>query len=274
MRKFGFMTAAVAVLFGMSVVSCKQEEKEEKPLVVEVTEKTADVPGQMADFIEPLRGEYTVIFSENGEEASVTLDVETLKQVLYTEDLDIQLDMLDSDRNPIGDFATLGLAEPKTLAKRFKKDPGKEKLKFTSEAAGIKLNEEQVETLKEKAKYLKVSKAEGIHDWYFIGAVGGKYPIHMSLSADLTEGSYYYDKSGVHNPMWLTLENADFETGTFIMTERNSEGLRCGYWEGKMTPEHYSGTCFILLSGKEYRCVLDRYNGKPKPNMFSPTTAE
>lgn len=272
MRKFNCIAILFATLAGIIAVSCKKEE--EKPLIVEMTEKTSDVPGQMADFVEPLKGSYTVTFSENGEDASITLDMETLKRALYTEDLDIQLYMLDADGNPIGDFATLGLAEPKTLIKKLKKDPGKEKLKFTSEAAGIKLNEEQVQTLKEKAKYLKVSKAEGIHDWYFIGAVDGKYPIHMSLSADLTEGSYYYDKSGVHNPMWLTLESADFETGKFVMTERNSEGLNCGYWEGEITPEHYKGTCYIFLSGKEYKCVLDRYNDTPKPNMFSPATME
>lgn len=268
MKKYNFKALGLSALCILTLADCKQKEEEEKPLILEVTSETQEVPGEMAEYVEPVVGNYKVTFTPD--EATVELDVETLAQARYTEDADLELTILDQNMNPLGDYAVMGLANPKDFDKMLTEEPSKSKLKFTTSTGGNKLTEEQINSMKEKGKYLRIDKAEGVHTWYFTGCVGGKYPIHMTLSSDLTEGSYYYDKSGVNNPMWLTVDSYDNENGKFVMTERNAQGMMCGYWEGSISPENYNGTCTITISGKEYDCVLPRYKEKPKEGLFSP----
>lgn len=274
-----FMTLAVAGMVALAT-SCGKDKggdsaKSEEPLMVVVNDSTqmAEDPNDMlADYVKLTNGKYEVGFDKDN--ATVEIDAEVLKQALFTIDPDMEIVLLDEGGAPVGDFAVMGVDDTKAFDTAIKGKPGKGKVKFSSKGADVTLSEDQIKTLKEKAKTVGLAKSQGVQDLYFVGEIDGKYPIHMALSGDLTEGSYYYDKSGVNNPMYLELDAFDPATSTLDMTERNADGVICGKWGVTLSEEGMKGDCLITFSGKMYNIDIPRYTEEVKPGEFSPARTE
>lgn len=257
MRKLTFMMATMAIV-ALAFSSCKKEE--EKPLVINVEQ--TEVPGEMGNFVKLVAGEKTVEF--DGKKASFDLDVTTLKQARYCEDASITISLLNEQKQPLGDFANL-TTDTEVLKKALQGTIGNYTVKVTS----AELSEEQIKTIKEKAKYAAATAAQGIDTWYFTGNLNGKYPVHIAINPEMTEGTYYYDKSGVNNPMYLDIIEFNPEDNSLQMEETNADRMVCGYWDVKVDKEAMEGRLNITFSGKTYGVNLDRYKETPKAGEFS-----
>lgn len=262
-----FSFCIIASVFALGACTTKTEQ----PTKLTITNQTAEVPGQMAEFIQIKPDSCLVTFNADNTEASIEAEIVTLVQARYVENPALEFEVLDENFKSIGDFATFAAGDTKALTDAFKALRDSEhKLKFSTTAAKHTLTKEQYEAIRNTGRYLKVKKASGMHDLYFTGKIGGKYPVHMTISGDIASGSYYYDKSGSSNPMFVTVTSWNDATGDVTMEEINASGEICGTWQGKITADNFVGTCEITFSGKSYSCILPRYKEEPTPGVFSP----
>lgn len=103
------------------------------------------------------------------------------------------------------------------------------------------------------------------------GKIGGKYPIHMTINADRTGGSYYYDKSGPNNALSLTVLEYDNNTGTLKMEERNDKNEITGSFLGTLSSDRYVGTLH-LPNGKSFEFSLSVMGATPETSSITETT--
>lgn len=267
MKILSFATLALAS--ALCITGCKKSE-EDGPLTVTVAYDGVSVEGELNPFVTLTQGsKYEVKFTETG--ASVEVDL-LMEPVIYAQNPSITLTLLDEDKNPVGDFANFAPADAEKFANdltAYRENAETFKVKFTTEAAGIKLTEENIATLEEKAKYIAATASTGVHTWHFTGMIGGKYPIHMTLASDCQSGTYYYDKSGVNNYMVLVPGFRD-KDGTWNMSEENIQGMTCGEWQFNFIPEGADTKTTITVNGyKEYSQPLTLVD-EPAQGAWSP----
>ncbi len=204
------------------IPSCKQE-----PLMVDAEKDNAAAPGLFGSYLQIEPGAYEVVFNEEGTEACIDISFKTINAV-EAGDVEVKIALLDADHKEICDMES----EDKAFEKALGQAGETFAIKFST---GV--DEEKIKTLRESAKFVAITEAEGAVTYKVTGTIAGK-PVEgvyeINTRNGKIKGGYHYG-SGTSQELIAVKGKYDKKDSSISIVETYN-GMETGRWAIKLEP--------------------------------------